>query len=117
MERERERQHKELARRKLVRQLNTEYRMECVDTSRKQQLYARETLLNKIKAQTVRPTSCCSPCLTVSWASGWNWVELYFTVMFWLSGLGGQLLYQPGKCTVHSLLLLEVKFGCSTCQV
>lgn len=54
MERERERRNKELARRKLVRQLNTEYRMECVDTSRKQQLYSRETLLNKIKAQTVR---------------------------------------------------------------
>lgn len=66
MERERERQRKELARRKLVRQLNTEYRMECVDTSRKQQLYARETLLNKIKAQTVRPTSCFSACFTVS---------------------------------------------------
>eukprot|EP00892_Ulva_mutabilis_P002008 jgi/Ulvmu1/11808/UM080_0019.1 len=54
MERERERRNKELSRRKLVRQLNTEYRMECVDTSRKQQLYSRETLLNKIKTQTDR---------------------------------------------------------------
>ena len=54
MEKERNRFRKELARRKLQRQLNAEYRMECVDTNRKQQLYAREVLLQKITMQTER---------------------------------------------------------------
>ena len=54
MDRERNRIGKELARRKLQRQLNAEYRMECVDTNRKQRLYAREVLLQKITMQTER---------------------------------------------------------------
>jgi coproporphyrinogen III oxidase-like Fe-S oxidoreductase len=54
MEREQERRSKALARRKLLRQLNAEYRMECVDTNKKQQLYGREMLLQKITAQTER---------------------------------------------------------------
>lgn len=45
---------KELARRKLQRQLNAEYRMECVDTNQKQQLYAREVLRQKIETETER---------------------------------------------------------------
>lgn len=54
MAREAERQAKALARKKLLRQLNMEYRMECVDTSRKAQLYQREQLLHKIEAETER---------------------------------------------------------------
>lgn len=54
MEGERERQCRELARRRLQRQLNAEYRMECVDTIRKQQLHSRDFILQKIAAQTDR---------------------------------------------------------------
>lgn len=54
MAREAARQAKELARKKLLRQLNMEHRMECVDTSRKAQLYQREQLLHKIEAETER---------------------------------------------------------------
>jgi hypothetical protein len=54
---ENDKRQKELARKKLHRQLNMEYRMECVDTSRKQQLYQREQLLHKIEAETERVLS------------------------------------------------------------
>jgi hypothetical protein len=54
---ENDRRQKELAKKKLMRQLNMEYRMECVDTSRKQQLYQREQLLHKIEAETTRMMS------------------------------------------------------------
>lgn len=51
---EAERRNKVLAHKKLERQLNMEHRMECVDTSRKQQLYQREQLLHKIMSETDR---------------------------------------------------------------
>jgi hypothetical protein len=54
MQKEMERRSKELARKKLLRQVNMEFRMECVDTHRKQQLYQREQLLHKIMSETDR---------------------------------------------------------------
>lgn len=54
MQKEKERRNKELARKKLLRQVNMEFRMECVDTHRKQQLYQREQLLHKIMSETDR---------------------------------------------------------------
>ena len=54
MRKEMELRQKAMARSKLHRQLNMEYRMECVDTHRKQQLYQREQLLHRIQGETER---------------------------------------------------------------
>lgn len=54
MQKEKRRQDELLAQKRLSRQLNMEYRMECVDTNRKQQLYHREQMLQKIQAETDR---------------------------------------------------------------
>lgn len=54
MRKEQLRRDELLSQKRLNRQLNMEYRMECVDTNRKQQLYHREQMLHKIQSETDR---------------------------------------------------------------